>query len=233
MTRHLKNLLKYIFPEVCFLCTTSPALKKDGLCQQCLKQIVYTHEEVCPLCSSEIVGLLDICDQCINVKRPWKAGGAPLKFTGTVREIIHKYKYNSNLTLSRYLVEEMTNFVSHRNFPALKAVTTVPMHWYKQFKRGFNQAELLAQGIAINLELPFIKTLKRQSLSTAQALKTRHQRQKNITHIFKVTKKQKLPDGAILLIDDVMTTGATLAACTKALMAAGSEEVYVLTAARG
>ena len=137
------------------------------------------------------------------------------------------------MALSRFLIFEMLRFLENRNFPEISAVTMVPLHWYKYFKRGFNQAEILAQGVADQLGVPCIKTLKRRKSSSAQALKSRKQRQKNITHIFDVPERQKVPNGAILLIDDVMTTGTTLAACTKALIEAGAERVYVLTAARG
>jgi len=137
------------------------------------------------------------------------------------------------MALSRFLISEMNRFMENRDFPEISAVTMVPLHWFRYFKRGFNQAEILAQGVAEHLGVPCIKTLKRRRASSAQALKSRQQRQKNITHIFDVPEKQKLPNGAILLIDDVMTTGTTLAACTKALNEAGVEEVYVLTAARG
>ena len=228
----MKKLLKYIYPEICTLCTVNPS-SENYLCTDCIRELEFTQSSDCPLCSSEVTGLLNLCHQCLENKRPWSAGGAPLKFSGTARELIHKYKYNSNLTLSRFLIGTMTEYIGDRDFPDIEWVTMVPMHWYKKFKRGFNQAEILARGISENLELPCHNLLRRKNTSSSQALKTRRQRQKNITHIFEVREKQKMPNGAILLIDDVMTTGATLAACTKALTDAGAKEVYVLTAARG
>ena len=229
----MKNLSKYIFPAACVLCYKHAPVEENSLCIDCLEAISYTQTDSCPVCSSDSIGLLDVCHQCLELKRPWKLGGAPLKLDQNVREIIHKFKYNSNLALSRYLIKEMTEFIENKNFPNIKLVTMVPLHWYKQIRRGFNQAEVLAQGIADNIGVPCLKTLKRRRSSSAQALKNRQQRQKNITHIFTVPEKEKMPDGAILLIDDVMTTGATLAACTEALIEAGAKSVYVLTAARG
>lgn len=207
--------------------------KDNYLCEPCLRELEYTQIPNCPLCSSDVHGFLNICQQCLEEKRIWSGGGAPLKFRGASRELIHQFKYNSNLTLSRYLVKVMTEYFSTRDFPDIVMVTMVPMHWYKKFRRGYNQAEILAQGVAQNLELPCQDLLVRNKLSGAQALKSKIQRQKNITQIFKIREKQKIPNGAILLIDDVMTTGATLTACAKALLAAGATKVYVLTAARG
>ena len=229
----MKALTKYIFPDICSFCCKAPPASENLLCKECLEEISHTQENSCPLCSSDAIGLLDVCHQCLDLKRPWAHGGAPLKFSGLTREIIHKYKYNSNMALSRFLTFEMNQFIENRDFPDISAVTMVPLHWFKYFRRGFNQAEVLARGVAEYLGVPCIKTLKRRRAASAQALKSRQQRQKNITHIFDVPEKQKVPNGAILLIDDVMTTGTTLAACTKALIEAGAGKVYVLTAARG
>ena len=229
----MKNLRKYIFPEVCTLCYKNSPDQDKFLCIECIKEVIHTQTDSCPLCSSDSIGLLDVCHQCLDLKRPWHAGGAPLKFNGITREIIHKFKYNSNLAISRYLIEEMTEYLANKDYPEFSLVTMVPLHWYKQISRGFNQAEILADGISQNIGIPCQKLLRKRKGVSAQALKNRRQRQKNITHIFDVPEKQKLPNGAILLIDDVMTTGATLAACTEALINAGAESVCVLTAARG
>ncbi|MCM8539974.1 MAG: ComF family protein [Lentisphaeraceae bacterium] len=229
----MKNLRKYIFPEVCTLCYKNSPDQDKFLCIECIKEVIHTQTDSCPLCSSDSIGLLDVCHQCIDLKRPWTSGGAPLKFESLTREIIHKFKYNSNLAISRYLIDEMAEFIENKDFPEFSLITMVPLHWYKQITRGFNQAEILAEGISQKTGVPCRKVLKKRRSASAQALKNRRQRQKNITHIFDVPEKQKLPNGAILLIDDVMTTGATLAACTEALTNAGAESVYVLTAARG
>ena len=112
-------------------------------------------------------------------------------------------------------------------------VTFVPMHWTKKIRRGFNQAEILAQGIASKIESPYKDLLTKKSQSSAQALKNKSQRKSNIRQIFKINEKQKVPEGAILLVDDVLTTGTTLTACSKVLLENGAREIYVITAARG
>jgi competence protein ComFC len=167
------------------------------------------------------------------MKRPWLGGGAPLRFEGQSREIIHKFKYNSQLIHSRFLISEMNKYIKTHDMPEFSTVTMVPLHWYKQWQRGYNQAEILALGVSKELDIPCRKLLKRKHWGSAQARKNRSQRKKNITHLFSVSEKQKPPKGAILLIDDVMTTGATLTACSKALINAGAEQIFVLTAARG
>jgi competence protein ComFC len=119
------------------------------------------------------------------------------------------------------------------NIPKPSTITMVPMHWYRQWRRGYNQAEILAKGLAEKLDIPFTPLLKRHHWTSAQALKNRLQRRENMRNIFTANEKQKSPQGAILLIDDVITTGATLEACSQALIKSGAEKVYILTAARG
>jgi competence protein ComFC len=215
------------------MCQTKEPTDERYLCNDCLMEMSFTQGSNCPLCGSDFDTLLDICTQCIEQKRPWISGGAPLHFEGQTREVIHKFKYNSQLVLSRFLISEMVQYLQKSNMPDFAVVTMVPLHWTRQWKRGYNQAEVLARGIAKQINVPCRKLLKRKHWAAAQALKNKSQRQKNITQIFNVPEKQKLPDGAILLIDDVMTTGATLTACTKALNNAGAKQIYVLTAARG
>jgi competence protein ComFC len=233
LKKKIHNTISYIFPYVCSLCQKQKPADERYLCVDCLAEVHFTEKDNCPLCGSDFDTLLNICPQCLEQQRPWVSGGAPLNFKGQSREIIHRFKYNSQLVLSRFLVAEMVKYLKSNNAPKFAAVTMVPLHWLRQWRRGYNQAEVLAQGISRQIGSPCHKLLKRKRSGPAQALKNKTQRQKNITHIFKIPEKQKLPDGAILLVDDVMTTGATLTACTKALNEAGAKEIYVLTAARG
>ena len=229
----MNKLLNYVFPWVCSLCDKGTPLDERYICRDCLSQLTYTGEDNCPLCGTDFDTLLDICPQCVKQSRPWTRGGAPLKFEGNSREIVHHFKYNSKLVLSRFLVPEMVFYLRRKLTENFSAVTMVPLHWSRQWKRGYNQAEVLAAGIAEEMSIPCLSLLKRSSSRSAQALKNKAQRQKNISGIFHVPKKKYIPKGTILLIDDVMTTGTTLAACTGALLEAGADEVCVLTAARG
>ena len=165
-------------------------------------------------------------------KRPWTAGGSLLKLEGHSREVVHQFKYNSKLTLSRFLVPEMAWYVKRKMKTEISAVTMVPLHWTRKWKRGFNQAHILAEGIAKELNIPCVSLLRRKYSAAAQALKNKAQRQKNITRIFHVPQKEKMPQGTILLIDDVMTTGATARALAGLLVNAGATRVDIWLLAR-
>ena len=227
------SIISYIFPDICSLCKENSSFDDTYICKPCLEKLEFTPESSCSLCSAPIDTLLNLCHQCINGNRPWIYGSAPLLFKGQSREVIHKFKYNSQLVLSRFLVKEMIQSINKEELSNIQCVTAVPMHWFKKMRRGFNQAELLAQAISEKLGIPYFELLKRKSKAPAQALKNKSQRKQNIRHIFELNEKQKVPEGTILLVDDVLTTGATLTACSKVLLDNGARGIYVLTAARG
>lgn len=111
-------------------------------------------------------------------------------------------------------------------------VTSVPSTPEKQHTRGFNQSELLAQAVAARLGLPYVRLLTRNDASHSQVGLTRTQRFTNVARQFSVNAKSTLNKETVLLIDDVITTGATLNACATALRAAGSGLVWAATLAK-
>ena len=86
-----------------------------------------------------------------------------MKLEGINREIVHKFKYNSNMAVSHFLIKEMGEFIENKDFPEISLVTMVPLHWYRQIRRGFNQAEILARGIAKRIGVPCEEVLKRRT----------------------------------------------------------------------
>ena len=113
---------------------------------------------------------------------------------------------------------------------AFDLVTPVPLHWLRQWQRGFNQSELLARVISRSTGIPVERTLKRVRATATQAGLSNTGRRKNVTAAFQCRKD--LRDKRILLIDDVMTTGSTAASCAQALKRAGARRVALMTVAR-
>jgi ComF family protein len=112
------------------------------------------------------------------------------------------------------------------------AVAAVPLHWRRRWQRGFNQSGLLAARVARQFRLPSIQPLRRVRATATQAGLTNSNRRKNVAGAFRVARRGKIEGKRILLIDDVMTTGATGAACATALKRAGAKSVTLLTLAR-
>ena len=111
-------------------------------------------------------------------------------------------------------------------------VVPVPLHWRRRWQRGFNQSELLARGIGKQCGLPVLTALRRTRYTAAQAGLSNTGRRRNVATAFAVRRGQALAGKRLLLIDDVLTTGSTAAACARVLRRAGAASVVLLTVAR-
>jgi ComF family protein len=148
-------------------------------------------------------------------------------YEGVLRQLIHLFKYAKMRTLERPLSALLVRALARDE--AFDAIVPVPLHWRRRFQRGFNQADLLARGVARATGIPIVRALRRiRSTSTQAGLSNRTRRQ-NVTSAF---RSRNVAGKRILLIDDVMTTGATGAACALALKQAGAGRVALLTVAR-
>jgi ComF family protein len=148
-------------------------------------------------------------------------------YDGVTRKLIHLYKYARIRTLARPLADLL-----RRGLPLdehFDTIVPVPLHWLRQWKRGFNQSELLARALSRRSGIPVLNALKRSRSTKAQAGLSNHARRQNVAKAFRA---RPVEGRRILLIDDVMTTGATATACAQALKRAGAARVAVLTVAR-
>jgi ComF family protein len=161
-------------------------------------------------------------------------------YEGVLRELIHIYKYGRVETLSRPLADLLRAALPRDE--EWDAVAAVPLHWRRRWQRGFNQSELLARDVARGSGAPLIRPLQRVRATPAQAGLSRTARRRNMAAAFRVRRSaairsapirsESIEGRRILLIDDVLTTGSTVAACARALKQAGAARVIVLTVAR-
>jgi len=151
-------------------------------------------------------------------------------YEGVLRKLIHLFKYGKVETLagplSRLLITAIPLDVQ------FDEVVAMPMHWRKQWERGFNQAELLAAPVSARYGLPLSNALRRRRYTQAQASLTEGQRRDNLIGSFFVRGPELIRGKRILLVDDVFTTGATLRSAADALKTAGAAHVTALTLAR-
>jgi ComF family protein len=170
------------------------------------------------------------CPLCRRGLRGFDAAYSFGAYEGTLRDLIHLFKYGRVRPLAGPLGEFLASAIPRDQHFDL--IVPVPLHWRRRFERGFNQSALLAKAVARRYAAPVASPLRRRRATPAQAGLSHAQRRKNVSGVFTVKRPGQVAGRRILLIDDVMTTGATGAACAAALKRAGAHYVALLTLAR-
>ncbi len=219
-----------LFPPVCGGC------RKRGiwLCDACWAQVRYVPSPVCSRCGHPVQHAGDPCRWC----REWPSGLSTVRaafvFEGAMRSSIHRFKYRGEHArgqfLGKLLADHAESAVARRKEP-VDIVVPVPLHLRRRRARGYNQAEILAKRVAERLAVPLSGGLIRTGKTQPQARLGRSERWENVKDAFQ-WKGAPLTGEHVLLIDDVTTTGATLASAATAVVAAGAGRVTGLSLAR-
>lgn len=223
-----KAILNAIFPKnyACLLCSKE-IFDGGDLCPECERTITYNDGTVCPVCGRK-TELDQICLECKAQAPLFDKGVSAMVYEGGARNLILKYK-NDNAYLKDYLAKKLYEKCS--SFTDAEAVCFVPMTKKDFRKRGYNQAELLANELAKMLALPVLKNaIEKVKASGAQKSLTRVQRLENLKGCFKA-KREEVKDKTLIVVDDVLTTGATADAVCKELKKRGAKKLYYVTVA--
>jgi ComF family protein len=195
----------------------------------------HSAEYYCAQCKTPFLNAfpLDLegrCPLCRAGARNFEAAYCFGFYEGALRELIHLLKYDGMKPLARPLSEFlwMALPVDER----FDAVVAMPLHWRRRFERGFNQSAVLAREVARRRKIPLMNAVRRVKATRSQTGLTNAGRRENVRGAFRVPGGRRLDGKKILLVDDVMTTGATASACASALKRAGAASVTVLTLAR-
>ena len=234
MKAFLKAVQHIAFPEVCPVCLVRLQASGLDVCTDCAELLPELPSPRCPLCGGPIDGALAACSECLRAdERPWAHAVSVFPFRGPARELIHRFKYQGHTYLAPVLGARMAANWRQYGDCVPDALVPVPLHWTRQIRRGFNQAELLAQHMCHGLQIPVKCLLSRRRRTAQQAMLDFSERQANMRDVFAVRRSIDPAGLRVLLVDDVMTTGATLAAVTHVLLATNVAAVSVITAARG
>ncbi len=186
---------------------------------------------VCDRCGDPIARAGTACLNCSAGTSTVSRARAVGEYEGTLREIIHALKYAGRHSLARPIAELMRQRGSALLEEA-DCVVPVPLHWRREYQRGFNQARAIAR----HLGLPVMDALVRRRATRAQVELAADRRRANVEGAFGLRRRRLRSSDVtgykVALIDDVSTTGATLEACARVLKEGGASEVYALTAAR-
>lgn len=159
-----------------------------------------------------------------------------LKFTkaGNSQKLLHELKYRNKSDLARELGKLYGTILLDSGYKGTwDEIVPVPLHPLKQQRRGYNQSEQFAIGLSKVLEIPVVIALQRTKFTETQTKKSRLQRLDNVEEVFSLSRDLSPGNKSIMLVDDVMTTGATLCACANVLLASGAKKVDLVTIAAG
>jgi ComF family protein len=219
-------LLDLLFPPRCVGCQRMGT----WLCADCLAQVERIPEPVCRHCGRPTRGG-GLCPACQGGAFALQQVRAPFAFDGVIQHAVHRLKYRGRRVLAGTLGALLADFLSGMNWP-VAAIVPVPLHRQRERARGYNQSALLARVVAAQTGWPLRETgLVRQRDTRPQVGLDGPARQENVRGAFSWTAPLPPPD-RVLLLDDVYTTGATMAACATALREAGTIEVRGLALAR-
>lgn len=223
-----------LYPVTCMMC--DERVETEGaLCPACWSDTVFLSGACCDLCGTGLPGDdagLSRCDDCLTLARPWDEGRATLAYAGTGRRLVLALKHGDRTELAKGAGRWM-----HRRAHDIVTPETllipVPVHRWRLFRRRYNQAALLAQSIADCGGGLFAPTLLFRTRATpSQDKRNVPDRFANLAGAIAAQPGLDLAGRHVAVVDDVMTSGATLAACADALRGAGAARITVLILAR-
>lgn len=180
-------------------------------------------------------GTAFVCVNCRGRAFHFECAVAVQQSRGKLREIIHRFKYQGELWLAGLLVDYLEEGLADPRLRGrtIDAVVPVPLHPVRRRERDFNQAEILARGLARRRNWTVLQPLRRVRYTVTQTHFDRRQRMQNLRNVFALRQNVPVQGKHLLLVDDVLTTGSTLDECARILLSAGARSVCALTVARG
>ena len=235
----VKSLKELIYPRHCLLCREKIffGAQNDLVCPRCLKETAFHTPPFCRKCGRGL-SLADtrghVCGECLDTRFYFERAWAVCPYKKNAKELIHQFKYKNKIFLAKPLSGLMIDFIQQYHLPLnhCDCLIPIPLSPAKLREREFNQAEVLAKEIAGHFGIQLLSNnLKRVRNTPAQADLDKESRWKNISGAFRITNPETIKGKTILLVDDVLTTGATASEASRVLKNARASAVYVFTLA--
>lgn len=229
-------ILDVLYPRRCLACQRwMPSGEPGFLCAECYQSIEFITNP-CQRCGNEAGPYPKEpanCPACRKAKLHFTSARAPGAYSTPLKELVHALKYARERAAVPALAEILLEALKGSP-PAefAQVVVPVPLHRLRLRERTFNQSALIAKVIARKLELPFAHALVRTRATPSQTELSTTARRENVKGAFAVRRPRAVKGRQVLLVDDVLTTGATASECAKALIEAGAARVYVGAVAR-
>lgn len=233
----MQAALHLLYPPRCLSCDAL-VTTDFGLCGPCWRETPFVSGLVCDLCGVPLPGQdsgkAEFCDDCLTVARPWVRGRAALLYRDNGRQMTLALKHGDRLDLARPAAQWMLRAAQPILEPGM-LVAPVPLHWLRLLKRRYNQSALLSARVAEAARLDHCPDLLiRRRATPSQEGRDRQGRFANMAGALSLHPRRagRVAGRHVLLVDDVMTSGATLAATAETCLAGGAAAVSVLVMAR-
>lgn len=232
----IAKALDLLFPPQCFACA-SVVPEHGALCTECWRQIHFIAEPMCARCGLPFdfsIGPDALCGECLREAPPFAQARAVMRYDEHGRRLVLPLKYQDKLhpapTYAQWMARAGGAFL-----PQVELIVPVPLSYRRFLRRRYNQAAVLACALGRHGRLPVIPdALTKRKHTAPQTSLSYAQRKENVRGTYAVNARHRVAvrGKTILLIDDVITTGATVGACAEKLLSAGAANVYALALAR-
>ena len=233
----IQTAIRMLYPPQCIMCREQ-LQSENALCGSCWRDMPYNTDCACVRCGASLIGVTETagadCDDCIKNPPPWAEGRAVFRYQGLARKMILELKHGDRPELAApaaaWMVQTAADVLTEKSL-----IIPIPVHWQRFLQRKYNQAEVLAKHVATHSGAE-LKTdiLRRPRKMVPLKEVNRSERFSILENAFEINadKVQEMKEQNIVLIDDVMTSGATLSAAVKSLQRAGAGAISVLVLAR-
>ena len=229
----LDALIATVIAPLCACCEQPlDATLHGAVCGRCWNSIPPPSLPICDTCGDALpTWRSDLaearCTRCRRRPRVITRGRSLAPYEGHLRDILQRLKYHGRQSVAKGLGQRMAA-AGEEVLDGADALVPVPLHWRREYSRGFNQADALARHVG----LPVLPALRRKRRTVTQTDLPEALRLQNVSGAFAIRRRAPVRGLTLVLVDDVSTTGATLDACARVLLAAGAKDVRALTAAR-
>ncbi len=227
-----------LYPRRCPGCGQLSDRPGRHLCWACFLRLELHTQSLCSVCGHPAEGGVEhafVCGSCEAARPAYDQARAAGHFHGLLRELLHQFKYAQALWLKHDLADLLTGcLLAHFDTPVIDVVVPVPLHPVRLRERTYNQAAILGQELARRLDRRFDgRSLVRVKKTQSQTQHDAAHRRLNVRGAFEVARPEWVTQRCVLVVDDVMTTGATLHECARMLKKAGARQVWAAAVARG
>lgn len=233
-----RGIFDLVYPPICLLCRQPLPIGDADFCPACASALTVDRQSACPRCAATIGPFADVSNGCAACRDEQYHFDAAIRLGvyqhEEVRDAVLRIKQAAGETLA-YALGRLWGRARREFLQKLSVqfIVPVPLHWWRRIERGYNQSTVLAEGLARELKLPCRPGwLRRVRHTPKQTGQTPARRRENVRNAFRAGKCAAMRGAAVLLVDDVLTTGTTCSEAAKALRKAGASRICVAALAR-